>query len=223
MPCDLFVRCHALWGLRYFVRFPNDFFLAFGPRTRFPCEICCFLLHNMQWNMCRIFDSSRLWVRFAFLSCHHEISLLISSFLGRYELCVREFVLAWPLWDVLMRFHAFWLPHWRMRVIECTRWFIGRCVVVCVSWVIRLRGMNVSWVVVGEYGSALGEGFVQNLSDSCHQHDVTWHEHALVIQWGSLGVGREMYVIWRRFDSLGCHSIVIRVLSPTFLARWLWM
>jgi hypothetical protein len=31
------------------------------------------------------------------------------AFLGRYELCVGDFMLFGPLWDVVMRFHAWWL------------------------------------------------------------------------------------------------------------------
>ncbi len=46
-----------------------------------------------------------------------------------------------------------------MRKIECTRWFIGGCVVLCVQvgWFVG-GGMNVSWmVVVGESASASGD------------------------------------------------------------------
>ncbi len=46
-----------------------------------------------------------------------------------------------------------------MREIECTRWFIGRCVVFVCKLVSSLAGeMNVGWVVVvGESASALGD------------------------------------------------------------------
>ena len=49
-----------------------------------------------------------------------------------------------------------------MREMECTGWFIGRCVVLCVHvwWFVGWRGMNVSGVVVGESTSALGDGRV---------------------------------------------------------------
>ena len=45
-----------------------------------------------------------------------------------------------------------------MREIECSRWFIERCVVLCVQvgWFVG-GGMKVSWmVVVGESAIALG-------------------------------------------------------------------
>jgi hypothetical protein len=41
-----------------------------------------------------------------------------------------------------------------MREIECTRWFRS---FVFASWLVRWRGMSVSWVVVGESASALGD------------------------------------------------------------------
>ncbi len=47
-----------------------------------------------------------------------------------------------------------------MRKIECTRWFIGRCVVLCVQvgWFDGGGWMNVSFVVVvGASASALGD------------------------------------------------------------------
>jgi hypothetical protein len=60
-----------------------------------------------------------------------------------------------------------------VREIECTRWFIGRCVVLCVQ---------VGWFVGGgneckSCGGGLDqvrvcwetEGFLWKLSDSCHQ------------------------------------------------------
>ncbi len=137
----------SLWEFPYEI----SCFLAVMRR---PCVILCFLLHNQRT---RYPDE-------------------ISCFLCRYELCVWDFMLVWPFWDFLMRFHAFWLPKflfdgvmwgrwlpkflfdgvmwgrwrggcWRMREIEWTRW---RCVVVCVC---KLGGslageMNVGWVVV---------------------------------------------------------------------------
>jgi hypothetical protein len=60
-----------------------------------------------------------------------------------------------------------------MGEIECSgwsgecRWMNGRCVVSC------LRGMNLSWVVVGKSMSALGDRRVLwKLSDSCDQHSL---------------------------------------------------
>jgi hypothetical protein len=61
-----------------------------------------------------------------------------------------------------------------MREMECTRWCIGRCVVlrVQVGWFVG--GVNASWVVVSESASASASGdterFVRKWSDSCHQH-----------------------------------------------------
>ncbi len=90
---------------------------------------------------------------------------------------------------------------WRMRDIEFTRWFIGRCVVLCVQ---------VGRFVGGGYECKLGGGWLQcecvgrqkGLCGSClnwvtsmHyikslrilEDDIPWPEHALVIQGGPLG------------------------------------
>jgi hypothetical protein len=42
-----------------------------------------------------------------------------------------------------------------MQEIECARWLIGCCVVLCVQVGWFVGGMNVSWIVVGESASAL--------------------------------------------------------------------
>ncbi len=76
-------------------------------------------------------------------------------------------------------------------------------------------------------------------ADSCHQH--AWHqvdtyvwgcrnvtpEHALVIEGGSLGgLGwwSDVCNLKNVLPSMGCLTILISVLRPSFLARcWLWM
>ncbi len=95
------------------------------------------------------------------------------------------------------------------------RWFLERCVVLCVQvgWFVGGGGgVNVSWVLmVGGSASALGDrsvlcGSCLNRLTSMHdmksirmfEDDVTPPEHALVIQGGSLGgvwVGGVMYAI----------------------------
>jgi hypothetical protein len=94
--------------------------------------------------------------------------------------------------------------HFHMRFCWTLRGF------VCASRVVRWRG---KWVQVRVRWET--EGLVWKLSDSCHQHawhqvdtcvfegDVTWPEHALVMQGGRVWVDGVMYVVWRMFAFFG--------------------
>jgi hypothetical protein len=58
-----------------------------------------------------------------------------------YGFVTKGDILVCLLCDILMRLHAFWLPNILFDEIECTRWLIGRCLVLCVQ---------VGWFVGGE-------------------------------------------------------------------------
>ncbi len=126
-----------------------------------PCEIFRCLLHKFLMG----FSKDTIFVRDNLIRC--------DAFLGRYMFCVLAVMLVWPLWDVLMRVHAFLaadisLWWWDVRKLErlmlkdagdcgytMVYWTLRGF--VCISWVVRWRGINVNGVVVGESRSALGD------------------------------------------------------------------
>ncbi len=113
------------------------------------------------------------FLRIAFLIFVSEFLLKILFFLlhnfhafgGRYELCVWDFMLVWPWCEFLMRFLAFWEPNFwwcdertverwvlkDMRRIECTHWFIARCVDVA-----RVLCVQVGWLMTGDESQFCG-------------------------------------------------------------------
>jgi hypothetical protein len=137
---------------------------------------CCILV---RWDFLMRFHAFwPLWdvlVRFYALCCTffiRDILMRFHALSGRYELCVWDLVLVWPLCDFLMRFRAFgcrvffwWcdvrtVERWMMKdagdwVYTTVYWTLRGF--VCASWVVRWWDMKVSWVVVGESVSALGD------------------------------------------------------------------
>jgi hypothetical protein len=163
---DFLMRVHAfcyiscLWD-----------FMLFGPLRDFLMRFRFFL---PWWDFL---------MRFYAFCCSifvQDIPMRFHAFWGRFELCVWDFMLVRPF---LAAGFSFWscdvrTVERRMWEIECTRWFIGRCVVLCASWVIRWRGMNVR--------------VVWKLYDSCHQHALHQVDtYILVIQggWFTRGFG----------------------------------
>ncbi len=82
--------CCILFWCDFFMRFHAFWPSCFVAVMRYPCEIfnafCC-----------------TIFVRDILMGFH--------AFLGRYELCVWDFMLVGPWCNFLMRFHAFWLPN----------------------------------------------------------------------------------------------------------------
>ncbi len=60
-------------------------------------------------------------------------------------------------------------------LLDFLAWFCvcKLCGFVCASWVVRWREMNVSFVMVVRVRVRVTEGFVWQLSDSCHKHALT--------------------------------------------------
>ena len=71
-----------------------------------------------------------------------DILMRWHAFLGRYELCVWEFILVWPWCDFLMRFPASWLPNfpnfpfWWCDVRTGERWMLKGAEIECTRWLI---------------------------------------------------------------------------------------
>ena len=146
--------------------------------------LCCIL----SWWDLVLFGRSEVSLWACLLCCCtifvRDIVMRCHVFGDRYELCV------WYFHALLASELCFWwcdvrtVERWMLKDAGdgvYTRWFLGRCVVLCVQvgrgvrW--RGGGMNVSWVVVVRCKckckcECVGrqKGSVWKLSDSCHQH-----------------------------------------------------
>ncbi len=182
MKChDIFIyEISCFWVV---MRFPYEFVcvLLHAFPMRFPHEISCFF--EPLWDvLVRLYAfCCTIFVR--------DILMRVHAFLGRYELCVWDFVLFCLAvvrrldemsWFSAAEFSCWWcdvrtVESWMLKdaedwVYTMVYWTLRGF--VCASWVVRLVGkeckLGGGQVQVRVRWEA--EGFVWKLFDSCHQH-----------------------------------------------------
>jgi hypothetical protein len=186
---------HALWAFkRDFYEVSYGVIMLFGPYGIPLCFFCC-LLHNFLWDF-------MLFVPMRFP--YEILCVLHCNFRMRFSFEILYFLLHNFFVRLLCWFHAFfWEVAWfcvcklggSLAGEECKldgggRWkceCVGRQKGLCGSCLIRVTSMH----------------YMKSIR--MFEDDITWPEHALVMQGGSLGglVSGVLYVNWRMFAFFG--------------------
>jgi hypothetical protein len=210
------------------MRFPYEFFYVL--LLRFPCEIVCCLLHNFLKRFHSFLPFWDVLLKFVAFCC----ILFWRDFLMRFHafLAVMRFL------DEISCFLAAEFSFWwcDVRTVEADVEGCGSLsehdgLLDVVLFCVCKLGGSLAWDECKLGGGWWKCECVGRQKKLCQQHALhqvdTWPEHALVMQGGSLGgLGQ-----WRAVCNLKSVCLLWAVtvfgsgllLSPSFLARWLWL